>query len=268
MANRKKYFLLDTDFCIKSVKIADGTSKLIDVLMDISDCEFCCHEKTLLEISDHDDDNDTAQRWLEDQISAGKIHLYSDSKILDELGRIYGDLKYMAYCAYLKNACDAYDSSYYENHFGSLSNFAVASNEVAFLSELSACENAIGQSKSLGEKKSAVLLQMLQFLYPNQVFVFCSDDSGARRGFTGFGDIKCISILSAFVVLKDLGFSKNALEQYFVSYESLCGITNQVIFKVWNKKMNEKRKIPCREVFDGIFRNEYEVLQNGDLKFK
>lgn len=265
MTETKKYILLDTDFCIKSVKIVSENSKLIDLIMGFSGCEFCCHEKTLHEISNHDDE---AKNWLLDQISSGKIHLYTDKQILDELGKIYGDSKYTAYCTYLAEACNAYDSRYYRTNFGVLSNYGGVPDETTFLADLAACEAVIGQSKSLGEKKSAVLLQLLQFLYPGQVYVFCSDDSGARKGFTSFVDVKCLSVISAFAVLKDLGYSKNDLEQYFVSYENLCNITNQVSFKVWKSTSPERISVPRRQVFNEIFSDNFEVLQMGDLKYK
>ena len=265
MTETKKYIFLDTDFYIKSVKIVSENSKLIDLIMAFSGCEFCCHEKTLHEISNHDDE---AKNWLLDQISSGKIHLYTDKQIHDELGKIYGDSKYTAYCTYLAEACNAYDSQYFTTNFDVLSNYEGIPDEATFLTNLAACEAVIGQSQSLGEKKSAVLLQLLQFLYPGQVYVFCSDDSGARKGFTGFGDVKCLSVLSAFVFLKDLGFGKSDLERYFDSYESICNSRQQVSFRVWNSQLKEMIRIPCRQVFEDIFDDNYEVLQTGDLKLK
>lgn len=98
--------------------------------------------------------------------------------------------------------------------------------------------------------------------------MFCSDDSGASKGFTSFGDIKCLSVLSAFAFLKDIGFAKSDLEQYFTSYESLCNSTHQVNFRVWNSDLKEMIRIPCRQVFEDIFDDNYEVLQTGDLKLK
>ena len=265
MTGTKKYILLDTDFCIKSVKIKNGATRLIDLIMNFSECDFFCHQKTLEELSNHDDE---AKTWLLSQISSKKIHLFTDKQILDELGQVYGILKYTAYCSFLENACNAYDAQYYKNHFGTLLACGKDLDDTRFLTELATCETAIGQSKSLGEKKSAVLLQLLQFLYPGQVYVFCSDDSGARKGFTNFGDVKCLSVISAFAVLKDLGYSKNDLEQYFVSYENLCNITNQVSFKVWKSTSPERISVPRRQVFNEIFSDNFEVLQMGDLKYK
>lgn len=265
MIGTKKYILLDTDFCIKSVKIQNGASKLIDLIMNFSGCDFFCHQKTLEEIANHDDE---AKTWLLSQISAKRIHLYSDKQILDELGKIYGESKYVAYCSFLENACRAYDTHYYQNHFSKLLTYEGIPDKTRFLADLATCETAIGRSKSLGEKKSAVLLQLLQFLYPGQVYVFCSDDSGARKGFTSLGDVKCLSVISAFVFLKDFGFNKNDLEPYFVSYENLCNITNQLTFKVWHSTSPEKISLPRRQVFDDIFCDNFEVLQIGDLKLK
>ena len=82
------------------------------------------------------------------------------------------------------------------------------------------------------------------------------------------GDVKCLSILSAFAFLKDLGFSKSDLEEYFASYERLCNSTQQVSFRVWNSQLKEMIRIPCRQVFEDIFGDTYEVLQTGDLKLK
>lgn len=265
MTGTKKYVLLDTDFCIKSVKIKNEETRLIDLIMNFSGCDFFCHQKTLEEISNHDDE---AKTWLLSQISSKKIHLFSDKQILDELGQVYGESKYVAYCSFLENACKAYDAQYYQNHFGTLLAHGGYPDDTSFLMELATCETAIGRSKSLGEKKSAVLLQLLQLLYPGQVYVFCSDDFGARKGFTSFGDVRCLSVISSFVFLKDLGFDKNELEQYFVSYENLCNITNQENFKVWKSASPEKISVSRRQVFNDIFSDNFEVLHIGDLKYK
>lgn len=262
MAYNKKHILLDSDFCIKSVKIQVENKKFIDMMFSFRDIVFYCHEKTLFEISDHDD---VAKDWLQKAIAKGDVILYTDKNILDELDKVYGKSKYVAYCSFLKKACDIYSASDYTTNFNDLIKLGSFPKEEDFLSALSKCENSIGKHKSLGEKKSAVLLQMLQLLYHDHVYIFCSDDTNARRGLVTLGNVNCMSILSAFVFFKDIGYSKNELEPFFAKYEQLCNITHQTQFKIWDKPHHTCNRVPCRQVFDNIYNDSYGVMVSGEL---
>lgn len=54
-----------------------------------------------------------------------------------------------------------------------------------FLSALKACDGEIPHQNGLGEKKTYVLVQMMEIFHDKQVYVFCSDDFKARQSIAG-----------------------------------------------------------------------------------
>lgn len=55
-----------------------------------------------------------------------------------------------------------------------------------------------------GEKKTYVLVQMMEILYNKQVYVFCSDDFKARQSIASLTKtINCISILGVLEEIYD-----------------------------------------------------------------
>lgn len=269
MAENKKIALLDTDFVSKTHIIQkDATHCLADFVIALPNYSFCCHQKTVDELSLHGIAG--SPQWLQDQITAGIVRCYTDRDILHELRPYYGDSSQSVYLQYLKNSCDAFDANYFTTYFGPLTTLSPSTDDATFLQTLDACEQAIGHGRSLGEKKSLVLLQLLQFLQPNNVYVFCSDDKGARTGVVSIGGVHCISILSLFYQLKEQGYPKLETEPYFNSYEAFLTRTNpQPTFKVWaDSKTPCLCRIPCRQVYDEIYANRFTLLRTGDLRYR
>lgn len=266
MDEHKRIALLDTDFVSKTHIIhADETHRLADLAISLPDYSYCCHEMTVTELSRHGIYD--SQGWLQKQIDAGRIQRYTDQGILDQLG-IYYDAPQAKYLEYLKNSCDAFERGYFEAHYAPLIALPPDTDNEMFLTTLKACDDAIGEDNSLGEKKSLVLLQLLQFLYPKNVYVFCSDDGGARTGVISIGGVHCISVLSLFYRLKEHGFDKRTMEPYFNSYEAFVGRAKQVAFKVWLVSPNPKRiRVPCRQVFDDIYDGKFRLRRTGDLEY-
>ena len=267
MAVQKKIALLDTDFVSKThIVQVDAAHHLADLAINLPDYSYCCHQMTVVELSKHGIAG--APQWLQSQISAGKIRCYTDKDILDALSPFY-DSPQSRYRDYLKNSCDVFESGYYQTHFAPLIALPNNADDATFLQTLDACKQAIGEQKSLGEKMSLVLLQLLQFLQPNEVYVFCSDDGGARRGVTSIGGVHCINVLSLFYRLKELGFDKATMEPYFSSYEAFVTRTGtQTAFKVWKITASPQRcRVPCRQVFDEIYNNKFRLRKTGDLEY-
>lgn len=157
----KKYALLDTDFISKMHIIRkDDQHKLIDKIMEMPNYVFYCHEQVKIEISRHDIAE--SAEWLGRMNREGRVHLYDDERILDELSYIYGLSAFAMYASMMKTACEAYKKNYFEENFVQLSNLdysRVSRNE--FLQKLRMdCDN-IGEGRNLGELKTYVLLQTL-----------------------------------------------------------------------------------------------------------
>lgn len=268
MAGQKKIALLDTDFVSKThISRLDATHHLSDLLLSLPDYTFCCHEKTVDELNDHG--IDSSPQWLQDQINAGNIQLYTDHDILNELRKSQHSPQ-MAYRTFLKQSCDTFESGYYETEFAALNLLSPDTDDITFLQTLKACETAIGPHQSLGEKKSLVLLQLLDHQHTSPIYVFCSDDRGARSGVSRFSrSTRCISVISSFHLLKGAGFSKAEMQPYYDTYDAfITRDGTQTTFRVWEPSSTPRmQRVPCRQVFDDVYAGKFTLLQNGDLKY-
>ena len=144
----KKYALLDTDFISKtySVNGAAGES-LSDLVVGIPGYSFFCHSQIISELSCH---NQPAIYWLQCSIKEQKIKCYTDEEIIDELVTIRGDFACITYTQMLKEACDAFEKSYFEEHYQTLDDFSVMSSEKQnYLEELQKADQTIGKQSSL-----------------------------------------------------------------------------------------------------------------------
>ena len=163
--------MLDADFVIKTVIAQkDCNNHLIDLLLSRLDYEFVCHEKNLEEVSIHDECG--AEIWLRAKIESGQIKAYSDADILELLGSVYHGGAMNFYRDFLKKSCDAFKSGYFADNFSDLDALPDGTDKKLFLEELLKADERIGRGRSLGEKKSLVLLQSFQLMYPGNVYVF------------------------------------------------------------------------------------------------
>lgn len=269
MSVGKKRALLDADFVIKSVIAQkDKSNHLIDLLLEDQTFEFFCHEKTLTEVATHDIEG--ASKWLVTKVKGGQITMLSDADILKQLSSIYYQGASRKYRDFLKNSCDAFKMGYYETIFATLERLPIDIDDKTFLSELLKCDTAIGSHQSLGEKKSLVLLQLFRDLAPGQVYLFCSDDRGARAGVISFAnDVKCLSLLSAFCLLKDNGVKQEEAEPYFKAYENhLKDKAKQTQFRVINQKGDTYLRVDCYQVFSEIYKDLFVDTNAGWLRYK
>ena len=65
-----------------------------------------------------------------------------------------------------------------------------------------------------------------------------------------------------FYHLKNWGLKAEEAEPYYVTYERDLPDT-QTTFRVYNEKLTARKEVPCREVFDNIFLDKYEVHGTG-----
>ena len=102
MEKDKKYALLDTDFIYKSHLARNAQSHtLAELVLDFEDYEFFCHEMIKEELSRHEINPDP-NPWLEEKVKAGRINLYSDRDIVNELRKIYGEAATLTYISLLQ----------------------------------------------------------------------------------------------------------------------------------------------------------------------
>lgn len=101
MEENIKYALLDTDFLYKShlARNSEGHT-LAELVLSFEDYEFFCHEMIKEELTRHEIDPDP-NPWLEEKINAGRIKLYSDRDIVNELRQLYGETATLVYLSLL-----------------------------------------------------------------------------------------------------------------------------------------------------------------------
>lgn len=265
---KKKIALLDTDFIFKSHISQSSTDHLIDKVLMLPEYDFYCHGQIVTELGRHTPD---ALQWLQDKIQNQDIHCYTDEMILDELEKIYGNACCNWYAQFLKEACDAFGDDHFANYYGTLQGLDYSKiSKTEFLEVLTAADDSVGRQNSLGEIKTYVLLQTLDILNGEHIYMFCSDDQKARIGITQFDNVRCISILSAFLKLKnEIGLTKALAEPYRNSWLAFCTEHKQTTFRVL--VADERRKfckVPCAQVLDDIYDDKFVTLGDGFLKYK
>ena len=105
MSETSKKALLDTDFLFKT-QLAQNRNRepLADLIMRFEGYDFFCHEKILSELQTHGFSPDPIL-WLEEQVEKGRIQLFSDSKILDEIDKMFESGSPQLYFDMLKTSC-------------------------------------------------------------------------------------------------------------------------------------------------------------------
>ncbi len=262
----KKYALLDADFLYKSHLARNSKNyTLTDFVMEFAEYEFFCHEMIREELSRHEL-NPNPNPWLEDKIKAGKVKLYTDREIVSELGKLYGKEATNAYLELMKTSCDTFNADFYEQYYGSLNVLENLEDVEVFLAALKVCDDNVPHKKGLGEKKTYVLIQMMEIMYGNRVYVFCSDDFKARQSIVGLETpVHCISILGVFYKLMKLGKEKSEMQEYYNRLSAF--LKNQTEYKVWSISGHQREGVPIQQVFDEIYDEKFQMLGNGDLQY-
>ncbi len=262
----KKYALLDTDFLYKSHLARNAKNHtLTDFVIEFSEYEFFCHEMIKEELSRHKLNPDP-NPWLDNKIKAGKVKLYTDQEIVNELGKLYGEEATSIYLELLETSCDTFDAEFYEKYYGPLSEMENLKDIDTFLAELKICDGNVPHQNGLGEKKTYVLIQMMEIMHSNKVYVFCSDDFRARKSIASLTTpVYCISILGVFYKLMKIGKEKSEMQEYYNHLAAF--LKNQTEYKVWSVSGHQRMRIPIQQVFDEIYDEKFQMLRNGDLQY-
>lgn len=256
---KEKYALLDTDFISKMHAIQkDEENHLIDRIMELPRYQFYCHSQIRAELARHN--ISALMEWLEGKISAEQIACYSDKEILNELEPIYGVSAPLMYANFLKTACQAYKTDYFEENFKGLQQLHYKNiSKRDFLETLNEDCSKIEIGQNTGEIKTYVLLQLLSLKFGEQIYMFCSDDRNARSGIISIGGVRCISVLSSFLRLKkECNFQWEDAKDYIQSWLDFCAKNKQTAFKVRdNSKEKRLCKVPCEQIMREIYEDKF-----------
>lgn len=266
MNKDRKYALLDTDFLYKSHLARNAENHtLAEFVIGFNDYEFLCHEMIKEELTRHEIiPNPTP--WLEEKINVGRIRLYSDRDIVEGLSRMYGEAATLMYISLLKTSCDTFNAGFFQEYYGSLEDIDNVIDAQSFLAALKECDDKIPRQNGLGEKKTYVLVQMMELLYSNQVYVFCSDDFKARQSIASLTKpIHCISILGVFYKLMKMGHGKSEMQEYYHRLSAFY--KNQTEYRVWSLSGYQRIRVPMAQVFNDIYDEKFRLLRNGDLQY-
>lgn len=269
MADEKKYAVLDTDFVSKTHTIKNTKEEhLVDRVLEFDGYEFYCHEMMVDELSRHG--YRESQEWLSNRIINGTVKLTTDEMILSSIEGFEKENCFDRYLTFLKNSVEIFEVGYFDKNYGTLVDLAEQDDvtKERFLEELKACDERIGISRSLGEKRAYVLIQYLQYLHgAEQVCVFCSDDQNARKGLASVGTgVTCICVLSVFYKMMKIGTAKEEAAEFYTSYMEGCKKVKMTKIGVyeWNGTYR-KVKTDMQTVFDNIYANLYRIGRDGNL---
>ena len=264
-----KIALLDTDFISKTYSVQDNCGNhLIDCILKMPKYKFFCHAQIVIELNQNCDESPL---WLQSNIASGKIKSYTDKAILESLTCIRGPYACATYTQMLRMACDAFSNNYFSEHYEALEDidYETVSNE-DYLNRLQKLDLKVGKKNNLGEIKSFVLLQVLTFMFGEEIYVFCSDDKNARSGTVSIEKVRCISLLTAFSRLKKemkwtIFDAEPYIESLIIFYEKSCQTTFKVIEASEVKRI---KRVPCKQVLQEIFEGKFIELKNGMLRYK
>ena len=255
--------LLDTDFISKALTIRDGDKSLLDVILSLHGYDFCCHEYILNELGRHNPE--MVDRVMAEN-SNGRIKLYSDEDVIAMLSdnQVFGFYQYLAY---FREACDSIGSVLYESYRVIRPEEHTADS---FISRISELDEKVERGSSLGEIKTFILLQTQKKDTSRTLYRFCSDDKNARIGARILVDnLRCISILSAFLWLKEeIHWTESEAQPYMKSYIRLCEKYSQNSFHVLSADNSlSVLRVPCEQVLHEIFDDRFYIVKNGFLRY-
>ncbi len=233
--------------------------------MEFQNYVFFCHEMIKEELTRREV-VPNPNPWLENKIKTGQVKMYSDRDIVIELFKLYGISATRIYLMLLQTSCETFNNGFFEKYYGSMIDMDNLEDMDAFLTALKICDDRIPHQNGLGEKKTYVLIQMMEIMHSNRVYVFCSDDFKARQSIAGLTtSVHCISILGVFYKLMKMGHEKFEMQVYYDRLSAF--LKNQTEYRVWSISGHQRIRVPVQQVFDDLYDEKFQLLGNGDLQY-
>lgn len=271
-----KIALLDTDFTNKMyISKQDDEHRMIDQIVQIPGYRFACHAQIEVELHRH---GESALRWLQDKKAAGDITVYSDVELLEKLFSTIGVLGIVMYIDMLEQSCEPFSAKFFQTYYQPLHDLRTeifsgnTTHTVETVAQIVAeCDEAVGTKKNLGEIKTYVLAQILEYMGEGSIFLFCSDDQGARQGVFELRNplpVECVSALGAFYLLNRMfGMDRTALTGYFTTWMNLHLQHNQREFKVYDQKSARLIRVEGWKLLDDICKGLLFMRADGFLQY-
>jgi hypothetical protein len=264
----KQISVFDADACIFMGRpISSGLSLLSEVL-EVFD-ENYMHKTVYDEIKKTRSITD-AKTHLISLEAQGIIEIIDDSILLDILcdelnGNEEAGCRY--FCESLKNNINRMQTSK-KNNLLALYNSVLNSTytkKIDLIKELNTIETALPKATSIGEVKTCVLVEVLDFLSLSNINFFVSNDKKARKLMVqaNSGKINTSSPMGTFILLRNIGIDKGYAAQYFRN------TPKDKKLKVLNKVDEEVLK-DNSEIFDDIYDEEKNVVLTsiGMIKYQ
>lgn len=114
-----------------------------------------------------------------------------------------------------------------------------------------------------------VLVQTIKLLYNTEMYIFCSDDFGAKQGFANGAQIPRISILSVFLKLRLMEKMMKEVDPYFQIFLHWCldrkNPQTHVKTRVFKDGFDKREKVPLELALNDIYEGRYYARKDGDL---
>lgn len=271
-----KIALLDTDFTNKMyISKQDDEHRMIDQIVQIPGYRFACHAQIEVELDRH---GESALRWLQDKKATGGITVYSDVELLEKMFSTIGILGIVMYIDILEQSCEPFSAKFFQTYYQPLRDLRAeifsgnTTHTVETVSQIVAeCDEAVGTDNNLGEIKTYVLAQILEYMGEGSIFLFCSDDKGARRAVFELRNkpqVECVSALGAFYLLNRMfGMDRTALMGYFTSWMNLHLQHNQREFKVYDQTSARLIRVEGWKLLDDICAGLLFMRADGFLQY-
>lgn len=256
-----KISVFDADACIMMARpLSNGDSLLSDVivLFDKSYMHKTVYEEIKV-ISSSSDDPKTHLQSLEAQ---GLIEIIDDKWLLDILFDAMFEIEIVACSRFIQALNDNIDkmATKEKNNLKILYSSILGkyySTISELLTDLDALEKTFPSKSSIGELKTSILVDILDFAGLEQINYFVSNDVKARKLLTdsSSGRINTSSAIGTFILLKEVGIPIETSRKYFKKFDNKNGQ-----FYVLDTNDN-----PILKTYRQVFNDIYSGSQNLTL---
>ena len=268
-----------SDFIIKTYNSVNTQKEHLCDKVFLLKYSFYCHEQITLELPRHSSDS---ADWLHEKIRTGNVNCYSDEDLLLEIQKAFSITLENAlnlYCDYLKQSCDIFSRSFYDNYYSDLDKLKKSARLTLqkFKITVKNCDCKIGNKNNLGEIKDTLLSIVLNKCLAINTFQFCSDDKKARKSILAFIEnsvfhLRCISYMGFFWIAKKKCLLTKTEEKDFLNGWKNFATSKKVGTNITLKKIVNNQPQYFTEsidsIFDAIWNDSIELGNDGFLLYK